>query len=104
MIKIEKIIDAVKKQNIVWRHHSKVRMGQRQITGKEVKEAIINGEIIEYYENDKPYPSCLVYGLSGERPLHSVVGYDESGEIVFIVSVYEPDLNQFEKDLKTRRK
>ena len=104
MVKIDNIIDAVSRGKIIWRHHSKIRMGQRQITGKEVKEAIFNGEIIENYENDKPFPSCLIFGLSDERPIHTVIGYNEIEKIVFIISVYEPDLNQFEGNFKRRRK
>lgn len=44
-----------------------------RIREQEVFEAIMNGEIIEEYVNDKPYPSMLIYGRAqSERPLHIV--------------------------------
>ena len=104
MIEINNIKDAILKGKIIWRHHSKIRMAQRQITGKEVKEAISNGEIIENYYNDKPFPSCLVFGLSEGKPIHIVIGYNEIEKLVYIISIYKPDLDQFEEDYKTRRK
>lgn len=33
-----------------------------KIREEEVFEAVMTGEIIERYENDKPYPSVLIYG------------------------------------------
>ncbi len=103
MLNIDNIIRAVIKGNVVWRHHSKIRMGQRNFIGREVKTAILNGDIIERYENDKPFPSFLIFGMIGKRPVHVVAAYDESEEMVYIVSLYEPNIEQFKDDYKTRR-
>lgn len=42
--------------------HARKRMGVRQITLDEIGEVLEKGEIIEQYPNDKPYPSCLIFG------------------------------------------
>lgn len=40
-------------------NHVIVRLFQRNITQGDIENAILNGEVIEEYENDYPYPSCL---------------------------------------------
>jgi len=48
----------------------------RQITVKEVKQAILNGKIIENYPDDKYGASCLIFGLTEtQRPLHIQCSY-----------------------------
>jgi len=43
-------------------------MFQRDISECEVEYVILNGEIIEEYLDDKPYPSYLVYGAYNNLP------------------------------------
>jgi hypothetical protein len=39
----------------------------------DVYTSVADGEIIEHYPADQPYPSCLVLGLTaGGAPVHSV--------------------------------
>ena len=67
-----------------------------------VINCIMNGEIIEHYINDYPYPSCLIFGYTlRNRVIHVVLGYD--GESVYIVTAYYPNTDKFEADLKTRK-
>ena len=40
--------------------HAKNRLAERHISVKDIKNAIQSGEIIVQYEEDKPFPSCLV--------------------------------------------
>lgn len=48
----------------------------RQISVQELREAIINSEIIEDYPNDKYGPSCLVLGRTqAGRSLHLQCSY-----------------------------
>ena len=54
------------------------------------------------YPEDFPLPSCLILGMVNENPIHVVVAQDEEG--IVIISVYQPDLNKFEPDFRTRRK
>ncbi len=43
-------------------------------------------------------------GWFGRAPLHVVAALDERIPKVFIITAYEPDLEHFEPDFKTRRK
>lgn len=67
------------------------------IREQEVFEAVTTGEIIESYEDDKPYPSMLLFGKTlGERPLHVVCAYASEEDQVIVITVYEPDPNRWE--------
>lgn len=62
-----------------------------EILEREVFEAVTNGKIIEQYDKDKPYPSCLVYGNTQDnRPLHGVFAYSDSDDLAIVITVYEP--------------
>jgi hypothetical protein len=63
----------------------------RQISVREVREAMINGELIEDYPNDKYGPSCLILGwTTKKRPLHIQCSYP-SRPLLKIITLYEPD-------------
>ena len=75
-----------------------------EIKDNEVFEAVLNGKIIEGYPEDKPYPSCLIYGkTSDERPLHIVCAYAEDADNVIIITVYQPRLDLW-IDFERRKK
>ncbi len=81
-----------------------MRMLYRNISKSDLFELIQEGEEIEDYPNDFPYPSKLVFKLVNGRAIHSVVAMDFESKTLIIVTVYEPDQNHFESDLKTRKK
>ncbi|MCL2047990.1 MAG: DUF4258 domain-containing protein [Defluviitaleaceae bacterium] len=86
-----------------WTAHVLVRLTQRGITTDDVVFALLNGDIIEAYPTDYPYPSCLVLGQSvNGNPLHVVCGKGE-GEL-WLITAYEPSLREWEQDFRTRRK
>lgn len=95
---------AIKNGHIVWVDHSIEMIKERKIKRSEVKEAIIKGDIIEEYLNDKPYPSYLIHGIVKKKHIHVVLGYFELKNVVFIITLYEPNLEKFEPDYRTRRK
>jgi len=85
-----------------WTEHIISRMAKRNICREDVKHALASGEIIEEYPDDYPYPSCLVLGQSDERsPLHIVCGIGDG--VLWMITVYCPDLNEWHDDFKTRR-
>ena len=63
-LKIDNIKKMVKDGKIRWTNHVIVRLFQRNISQEDIENALLNGEIIEEYENDYPYPSCLIYGIN----------------------------------------
>ena len=82
--------------------HILIRCQQRNITYKEIKAAIVNGEIIEEYPDDYPYPSCLVLGYTiKNRVLHVVVGISDTR--IWLITAYEPSIEQWNSDFKVRK-
>lgn len=100
---LDKLRKYVKSGNYQWKKHILRRLAERGIPQKNVIEVIINGEIIEEYHEDKPFHSCLILGWAEGKPLHVVVSMDEKEEIVYIITVYKPSLDNFKDDYKTRK-
>lgn len=87
---------------ISFTHTEKLR--RRKISLTTIEDAIRTGTIIEAYPNDPRGPSCLIPGLTEEgRPLHVVCGRIDREEI-FIITAYEPNLEEWEPDWRTRKK
>ena len=101
-LSIDKIKQLIKDKKIRWTNHVIIRLFQRNITQSDVEYAILSGEIIEEYERDYPYPSCLVYGINlNKEVIHIVCGLSE--DELWIVTAYYPDITEWENDMKTRR-
>lgn len=88
---------------LVFRVHAIQRMFQRRITEEEVTTVVDSGEVIETYPEDKPFPSRLMLGWSGARPLHVVAADDVEGEETIIITVYQPDPDEWEPEFRRRR-
>ena len=76
---------------------------ERHISPHEIKYAILSGEIIENYPEDKYGPSCLIYGVTEEgKILHVQCSIDP----VWIITAYDPTLNleEWEAGFKRRMK
>jgi Domain of unknown function (DUF4258) len=75
----------------------------RGIRVQEAREAIIHGEIIEDYPDDKYGPSCLILGFTqAHRPLHVQCSYPFRA-LIKIITLYEPD-PEIWIDFRTRRR
>ena len=78
--------------------HARKEMGLKEddISEKDLIEAILNGEMIEDYADDRPLPSCLIFGRTGVgRPIHAVCAYSEEDDMAVIITTYEPDMNRW---------
>lgn len=94
---------AVAQGRIQWHQHALERLLERGISRTEVVGAIMNGEVIEIYPTDRPYPSCLILYIETE-PMHVVVADDPAAWICHVITAYRPNLDHFEPDFRTRRK
>lgn len=93
----------IESNRIQWRGHILVRMRQRGIKIKDVIACLMNGEIIEYYESDYPFSSCLVLGFTDKNSgIHVVCAVGQ--EYVWMITTYYPDKDEWHEDLKTRRR
>lgn len=89
-------------KNIVITKHAKDRLIERAITITNIKNAIRTGEIIEQYKDDKPFPSCLLLGVTEQNKyIHAVASINNG--FLYIITAYYPDENEWEIDLKTRK-
>jgi hypothetical protein len=88
---------------LVFRVHAIQRMFQRRISVDDVRHVLSTGEVIEDYPNDTPYPSRLVLGWRGSRPIHVVAAENVESQETIVITVYEPDLTQWEPGFRRRR-
>ncbi len=90
-------------RRLVFRVHALRRMFEREVAVEDVRAVLETGETIEAYANDTPYPSRLVLGWRGRRPLHVVVAENADQNELIVVTAYEPGLQLWEPGFKRRR-
>jgi hypothetical protein len=78
-------------------------MFERAVSPALVLSIISKGEVIASYPDDVPFPSVLLLGFDGQRPLHLVVARDPKSGLCFVVTVYLPDPDVWSEDFRTRR-
>jgi hypothetical protein len=89
---ISDIQTAVTSQQVLITNHADLEAEEDDLQFEEIFASVLNGEIIEHYPDDKPYPSCLILGTtSNEKPIHSVWAYDQNKQIAILITVYCPD-------------
>jgi hypothetical protein len=90
-------------QRLVFSGHAVKQMFQRRISRDEVKAVLAEGEVIAEYPDDRPYPSCLMLKILNQRPIHVVAARDTETQTAYVINAYEPDLNLWQPDFKTRK-
>ena len=89
---IDDIIKAIHHNRIRITDHADEEAQADRLSFDEIFFSVLQGDIIEEYADDKPYPSCLIYGDSFEgEPIHSVWAYNEKTQWAVLVTVYRPD-------------
>jgi hypothetical protein len=78
-------------------------MLERGIDDEDIRSVLEFGETIEDYAEDFPYPSRLVLGWPGSRPLHLMVARNVSDEERIVITVYHPDPDRWEDGFRRRR-
>lgn len=99
------LIEQFKKLNtpdkMVLTQHSRKRFSERGIKIQDIVNTIENGEIIEDYPEDYPFPSCLILGKSVEKIIHVVASIGDG--MIYLITAYIPDPDKWEADWKTRK-
>ena len=89
-------------EHYVITEHARLRFFERGISIDDIQKAIADGEIIRQYEDDKPFPSCLILSYtSDERPIHLVVSTDD--KCIYLITAYIPDADIWDDDFKTKK-
>ncbi len=74
----------------------------RRLKREDIEQAILKGEIIEDYPEHHYGPACLLMGVTKKgKVLHVLCGLEP---VVTIITVYEPDPNEWESNWKVRKK
>ena len=88
---------------VIYRVHAVRRMFDRGITEAEVSRVLSDGEEIAAYPDDTPYPSRILLGWRGNRPLHVVAAYNVEDDEQIVITVYEPDPALWEDGFRRRK-
>ncbi len=105
MINIEDIKESIKVGKIRITEHADDEAQADDLIFEEIFTSVSKGEIIEQYPDDKPYPSCLIFGKNlKDKPIHSVWAYNIKTKASVLVTVYRPDPKLWIEDWRTRRK
>ena len=103
-MKTQDLITAIQRHQIRITDHADEEAQADLLTFDEIFFSVLQGEIIEDYPRDKPYPSCLVYGNSfSDEPIHSVWAYNDKTEWAVLITVYRPEPERW-IDWRKRRK
>ena len=100
---IKKIAKLAKNDKFAIKKHAAIRMRQRLITVDDIKEALMSAQIIETYEDDYPFSSCLLLGYSGEKSLHIVSAISNIDDILLIITAYRPSIDEWLPGFVKRR-
>jgi len=98
---IGRVLDA---GEVIWSKHALHRMLERGVKRADIFEILKNGEKIEIYPEDRPWPSALFLGWSDIRPIHVVAAMNPHAAQLAIITVYEPTSERFGADFRTRGK
>jgi hypothetical protein len=90
-------------KRLVYRVHAIERMVEREISADDVRAIVEQGKEIESYPSDFPYPSRLLLGWRGTRPIHVVGADNATDNETIIVTVYEPDPDLWEPGFEKRK-
>ena len=89
---IADILDAVRNGRIRITDHADVEALADHLLFDEIVYSVIHGEIIEDYPDDRPYPSCLIYGdTPTDEPVHTVWAYNRETRAAALITTYRPD-------------
>ena len=98
---LDAIRATARRRLLIFTDHAIRQMIKRQITDDEVRDAILSGEVIEDYPDDKYSPSCLLFGKTQAwRSLHVQCSAPPR---VRVVTAYEPDPDEWRDGRQRRR-
>ncbi len=97
---IEQIKAKVRAGEFLVSAHADQEAADENIAIAEIREALLQGIILEQYADTGRGESCLLLGFVNTRPIHVVCGWRRNA--VVVITVYLPKLPKF-VDPWTRR-
>jgi hypothetical protein len=81
-----------------------MRLESRFVSRDIILEAADSYELVESYPDDKYFPSYLSLARLGGDAIQVLFATDVVGDNVRVVTAYRPSPEEWEGDLKTRRR
>lgn len=101
---ITDLINAIESGFIRISDHADEEIRADHLMLNDILYSVREGEIIEYYPSDRPYPSCLVFGMTSKKEaVHSVWGYNKNNQWAVLITVYRPDPDKWIQWRKRRK-
>lgn len=96
-------IESSAKKNTFFLPHATKQMSRSDsmITTDEIREAVLHGEIIEEYSDEKKGESFLIHHAGQNRVIHVVCA--PKIEYLAVITAYKPAPNQWSSDFKLRK-
>ena len=83
------MIDSIMtRDDLRFSEHAGDRMAEEGVIVDDVLVAIDQGEVIETYPNDRPFPSQLSFAMSANRPVHVVWATDPDAAKIVVITAY----------------
>ncbi len=90
--------------SIIFRAHAVRRMFERRIGVEDVRHILYEGEVIESYPDDTPFPSRLILGWLDNRPVHVVAADNNEENETVVITTYEPETRLWSRDFRRRKR
>jgi hypothetical protein len=92
-------------RKVKWTRHALGKLAAEPISSNAVEIALQEAEIIEEYPHLHRYlPDCLVLAfISPNKPIHCVAGINKSQDYILIVTIYQPTVQEWQNDWRTRK-
>jgi hypothetical protein len=97
---------------ILYRDHGEAKRREEELSTDEVRAILEDGLILRRYPEDDPFPSDFVPGwIDGParlgtyekgRPIHIVAADDDERKVTWIITIYEPDPEEWTDQFKWR--
>ena len=74
---IKDLVDSIKNHRVMITDHADEETQEDDLIYNDICHSVFQGEIIEDYPDDKPFPSCLVLSKNKKNEvIHSVWAYN----------------------------
>jgi hypothetical protein len=93
MMDINEIKLKIRADLYVYTQHAEIERRADELTFAQIETALLDGEILEQYQDTGRGESCLILGFAADVPIHSVCGW--RGDKVAIITVYVPGSPKF---------
>ncbi len=92
-MELNEIKERVLASEYVYSQHAEIKRKKLNLTFGQIKQALLNSQLLEQYPDTGRGESCLMTGFADNLPIHVVCGW--LGEQIVIVTVYIPEPPKF---------